>query len=62
MPTYDLPLDELRRYAPALSEPADFDDFWAETLALARSHELAGRINEGKLPASAEFRNLVVAY
>ena len=41
MPTYDFPLDALRRYAPVLPEPADFDAFWAETLALARSHELA---------------------
>ena len=40
MPTYDLPLGELRTYAPALSEPSDFDAFWAETLAQARSHEL----------------------
>ena len=35
-PTYDLPLDELRAYAPALAEPADFDAFWQETLARAR--------------------------
>ncbi len=29
----DLPIDELRGYQPALSEPADLDAFWAETLA-----------------------------
>ena len=25
----DLPLAELRDYAPEVAEPADFDDFWA---------------------------------
>ncbi|WP_433280024.1 acetylxylan esterase [Micromonospora sp. CA-244673] len=30
---FDLPLDELRRYAPAVREPADFDAFWQSTLA-----------------------------
>jgi cephalosporin-C deacetylase len=29
----DLPIDELRGYQPALSEPADLDAFWADTLA-----------------------------
>lgn len=33
MPQFDLPLDELRRYAPAVAEPADFDEFWRATLA-----------------------------
>ena len=32
MGLFDLPLEELRRYAPAIAEPADFDEFWAETL------------------------------
>lgn len=32
MPLFDLPLDELRRYAPAVAEPADFDVFWRTTL------------------------------
>jgi cephalosporin-C deacetylase len=39
----DLPLDELRRYAPALSVPPDLEGFWAATLADARSHELGAR-------------------
>ncbi|MEU4368193.1 acetylxylan esterase [Micromonospora chersina] len=30
---FDLPLDELRRYAPAVREPADFDAFWRARLA-----------------------------
>lgn len=37
---YDLPLEELQTYRPARNEPADFDAFWAETLAEARQHPL----------------------
>jgi cephalosporin-C deacetylase len=37
---FDLPLSELRVYKPDREEPADFDSFWAETLAGARSHAL----------------------
>jgi cephalosporin-C deacetylase len=32
MALFDLPLDELRRYAPTVGEPADFDEFWVTTL------------------------------
>jgi cephalosporin-C deacetylase len=39
----DLPLDELRAYAPDLPEPADLDAFWAATLADARGHDLDAR-------------------
>lgn len=38
---FDLPLSELRAYKPDRDEPADFDAFWATTLADARSHPLA---------------------
>lgn len=41
MSQFDLPLAELRVYAPALPEPADFDAYWAATLADARRHDLA---------------------
>ena len=41
MAQFDLPLDELRAYAPDLLEPADLDRFWATTLAEARAHDLA---------------------
>lgn len=41
MPFFDLPLDELRAYAPELPEPADLDAFWATTLAETRAHDLA---------------------
>jgi cephalosporin-C deacetylase len=39
VPRFDLPLDELRTYAPPVREPADFDDFWATTLTEARRHD-----------------------
>jgi cephalosporin-C deacetylase len=32
MGLFDLPLDQLERYAPAVREPADFDAFWRSTL------------------------------
>lgn len=37
MPHFDLPLAELEQYRPELAVPEDFDDFWARTLAEARS-------------------------
>jgi cephalosporin-C deacetylase len=41
LPFSDLPLPELRAYAPDLPEPPDLDAFWAATLADARRHPLA---------------------
>ena len=35
---FDLPLDQLERYTPAVPEPEDLDAFWADTLAAARVH------------------------
>ena len=43
MPIFDLPLDELRQYKPDRHKPPDFDQFWAGTLAEARSHPLNAR-------------------
>jgi cephalosporin-C deacetylase len=40
VPHFDLPLEELRRYAPDLGEPDDLDAFWRDTLADARTHDL----------------------
>ena len=37
MPFYDLDEEALRSYLPAVAEPSDFDDFWAQTLAQART-------------------------
>jgi cephalosporin-C deacetylase len=41
VPQYDLPRSELRAYAPDLPAPAELDHCWSNTLAEARSHELA---------------------
>jgi cephalosporin-C deacetylase len=38
---FDMPLVELRSYAPALRVPADLDEFWSATLAVTREHGLA---------------------
>ena len=38
MALFDLPLDQLERYTPAVPEPEDLDAFWADTLAAARVH------------------------
>ncbi len=37
MAQFDLPLAELRSFAPAVRTPADFDDFWRDTIADARA-------------------------
>lgn len=37
MPRFDLPAEELRTYRPEVAEPADFDDFWEQTLAESRA-------------------------
>lgn len=41
MPFFDLPLPQLQQYKPERTEPADFDAFWAATLAAVRAHPLA---------------------
>jgi cephalosporin-C deacetylase len=40
VPQSDLPLAQLRAYAPELAVPEDLDRFWSTTLADARSHDL----------------------
>ena len=37
MPYFDMPLEDLRAYKPAVAEPEDFDSFWASTLVEARN-------------------------
>jgi cephalosporin-C deacetylase len=46
MPRFDLSLEELRDYRPAVREPADFDEFWASTIAEARALDWAPRIQK----------------
>lgn len=41
MAQFDLSLAELESYAPEIDEPADFDTFWADTVADARGFEAA---------------------
>ncbi|MGH4030228.1 acetylxylan esterase [Actinomycetota bacterium Odt1-20B] len=50
MPHFDLPLDELRRYRPKLTEPDDFDSFWETTLSEARAHDLDPRFDPVEIP------------
>ena len=38
MALFDLSRSELEAYRPEVREPADFDEFWGDTLADARSH------------------------
>jgi cephalosporin-C deacetylase len=45
MALFDLPLDGLRAHRSASVEPPDFDDFWAGTLAEARTHDLDARFD-----------------
>lgn len=40
MACFDLPLAQLEEYLPEREEPDDFDRFWRDTLAEARSHDL----------------------
>lgn len=35
MALFDLPLEQLERYAPDVPQPADFDAFWRGTLEAA---------------------------
>lgn len=56
MALFDKPLDELRTYAPAREEQGDFDAFWTETLAAARSHDL----NAQFVPVHSGLRTLDV--
>ncbi|MDC0768586.1 acetylxylan esterase [Streptomyces sp. HD] len=39
MPAFDMPLTDLERYRPDLQEPADFDEFWHDTLKEAAQPE-----------------------
>ncbi len=56
MGLFDLPQDQLESYRPEIREPADFDDFWADTLAQARSHELTVDL----APAPVEFQAITM--
>ena len=44
MALFDLPLAQLREYRPEVPEPADFDEFWKQTLSEAGTHDLDVRL------------------
>lgn len=46
MSFFDLPLSELQTYLPARTEPADFESFWANTLAEARTFPLNAKFEK----------------
>ncbi|QTX05974.1 acetylxylan esterase [Agromyces archimandritae] len=57
MPLIDLPLETLREYRPDIDEPADFDAFWAETIAESRAAARTGIHCE---PAETPIRELAI--
>jgi len=50
MAAFDLPLEQLRAFRPPRLEPADFDSFWAETLAGSRSASVPPRFDRLETP------------
>jgi cephalosporin-C deacetylase len=50
MSAFDLPLDQLRAFRPPRTEPADFDAFWADTLAGSRAAAAAPRFDRIETP------------
>jgi cephalosporin-C deacetylase len=46
----DLTIEELIDYRPTVAEPADFDDFWDETLSEARAVDLDVRLEPVETP------------
>lgn len=53
MPRLDAPIDELRDYRPAVAEPADFDAFWAATIAESRALARPPRLERLESPLTA---------
>ena len=51
MPLYDKPLEELLVYDPPMTREADFESFWAETLAESASSPLNARLQDVSYPA-----------
>ncbi|MFT4281638.1 acetylxylan esterase [Microbacterium sp.] len=50
MPRFDLRLAELQNYRPTVREPADFDSFWADTLAESRAAAREPRLSAVTTP------------
>jgi cephalosporin-C deacetylase len=47
---FDMAEEQLEKYLPERNEPADFDDFWASTLAEVRQHPLDARFEPFATP------------
>ncbi|MBT2501322.1 acetylxylan esterase [Curtobacterium sp. ISL-83] len=60
MPMTDLPLDQLRAYTPEVRRPADFDAFWADTIAASRQAAADAGATPTLAPASTPVSALVV--
>lgn len=50
MAWFDLPLEQLRAYAPELTAPPDLRDFWDRTLAATRAYDLPVRFEPHDSP------------
>ena len=62
MPRFDLSLTELRNYRPQIAEPADFDEFWRNTLAEARRFKAEPQLTRMASPLTQiEVYDLVFA-
>ena len=53
MPRWDLTLEELQSYSPAVTEAANFDAFWAETIEQTNAHPLAADFSPAPTPLTA---------
>lgn len=51
MPSIDMPLEELRKYKPALTRQADFESFWEKTIAEALAQPLNAELIPYPFPA-----------
>jgi cephalosporin-C deacetylase len=61
MPLFDLPLAELKRYAPPLTRQSDFAGFWQATLAQAATQPLRPALEPMAYPVP-EIRAFTAAY
>lgn len=60
MPFTDMPLDELRRFKPAVREPGDFDRFWDDTLAESRQAAERPGAAATRVPAHTPVTELLI--
>ena len=53
MPSIDMPVEELFRYKPQLTQPEDLEEFWSQTLKELRAEPLASQIEPIEFPNSS---------